>query len=862
MAPDALAQLPHEILCMIVDHLNSASVNALVRTCRYQLESFHATLYSNSIDRNGFSPSLLYAVLRGAPTTAQHALDAGVNPGIVYTSLQINRIAKRFFKDQRQVQCKLQTPLIIATSLGHVEVVHVLMQKPESCVPRQPLVELGGCSPAYYTMLQAARYGRLTILQHLVRLPVFNINETDANGTNLLNAVCGAPEMDGRREMDNTSIVEFLLENLAEPDKVGVHDQTALDAAVAKGVVPTVRLLVESGKFKLNRQNVRGETAFYLAVALRKEECIKLLLNRPDIDPNIVDRNGDSPLVYALQHNQTAIADILMASPKVQFQAAELFAIACMHRQDNVARRLLSSSEISKAPDETGKTWLHIAAEKNSPTGMTDLLKRKDMPLNARCADGMTAIAYSVSTRSVAATNRLLKNKPPADVTIANNMGWTPLHFACRETQAPPLIQKLLSCSADVNATAIDGLTPLHVACEKGSLKVVQVLLEAGADAVAETKDGRTPLHVACAFRFEQIVKLLCTYVPKKHSSLLQRRTPLHVACEVGHTEISKHLLQLGADACLRDPTTGKTPLTTACKGGYPIIVDELVKRKANPNEIDDSGLSLLHKSCTRSHPMTATKLIKLGADLHAKTPDGLSPLHLACMVGAPMILRSMLKHGADVNVTGPDGLTPLLVAAGPVQAEYPEMNIEILIKAGAKLEAIGPDGKRPLQLACEEGRVAKIKALVLAGADPLATVRDKPCQRNTPLQAMCYLTELPETFEEMLEHCKRPVKEGFPSGWSVLHDAATACNIHAVKLLLEHGLDPQALTEVGESPLHLAVQSTNRHSKLEVIKLLIKHNADVNHKADTGRTVLWEAICSNADEEIQKLLQKHGAIS
>ncbi|CEJ93251.1 hypothetical protein VHEMI08857 [[Torrubiella] hemipterigena] len=841
-APDAFAQLPHEVLCMIVDHLNSASLNALIQTCRYQFESFHATLYRNSIDRKGFSPSLLYAVLTGAPTTAQHALDAGVNPGIVYTSLQINRSWKRLLKDQRQLLCRLQTPLIIATTLGYREVVDVLLQKSESYMPGVSLVELGGCSPAYYTMLQAVRYGRLTILKDLIRLPVFNLDETDEGGTNLLNAIC-CP-FDGIREMDNKDIVEFLLENLTEPDRVGAQDQTALDAAVITGLIPTVRLLVDSGKFKLNRQNVRGRTAFYLAVEFGNEECITLLLNRPDIDPNIPDRDGHSPIVQALQHNRTAVAELLMASAKVQFQAAELFAIACMNRQDKIARRLLSSSEISKAPDETGKTWLHIAAEKNSPTGMTDLLKRKDMPLNARCADGMTAIAYSVSTRSVAATNRLLKNKPPADVTIANNMGWTPLHFACRETQAPPLIEKLLSCSASVNAATVDGLTPLHVACEKGSLKVVQVLLEAGADAVAEAKDGRTPLHVACAFRFEQIVNLLCKYVPKNHRSLRQGRTPLHVACEVGHTEISKHLLQLGADACLRDPTTGKTPLTTACKGGYPIIVDELIKRKANPNEIDDSGLSLLHKSCTRSHPMTATKLIKRGADLHAKTPDGLSPLHLACMVGAPMILRSMLKHGADVNVIGPDGLTPLLVAAGPVQAEYPEMNIEILVKAGAELEVVGPDGKRPLQLASEEGRVAKIKALVLAGADPLATVQDKPCQRNTPLQAMCYFTAFPETFEEMLEHCKRPVKEAFPSGWSALHDAAAACNSHAVKLLLEHGLEPQALTEV------------------EVVKLLIKYNANVNHKADTGRTVLWEAICNNADQEVQQVLRNHGAIS
>lgn len=861
-APDPLAQLPHEILCMIADRLDSASLYALIQTCRYYFDSFHSKLYVNSIGKNGFTPSLLYAALKGALATAQYALDAGASPGVIYAHMTVRRMAKNFCDGLVALDCHTQTALTIATCLGYVEVVDVLLPKVDACLSGISSVSLGDMSAAYYVMLQAACYDHPTILERLAKVPAFNINETEGSGNNLLRAICGGPER------DNTQTIKFLLDSLTEPGGLGAQDQTALDAAVMAGALPTVQLLVESGKFKLNRQNSQGRTAFHLAVEFENDECTKYLLSRADIDPNISDMDGVSPTLHALLCDRTTTAELLIASPKVRFRGSEAFAIACKKRQDKVARLLLSSSDISKDPDETGKTWLHIAAEKNSPTGMTDLLKRKDMPLNAQCADGMTAIAYSISTRSVAATNRLLKNKPNADVTIANNQGWTPLHFACRETQATPLIESLLSFSANVNAAAADGRTPLHIACEKGSLKVVQVLLQAGANAVAETKDGVTPLHVACSYRLEQIVKLLCTYVPKKHKSLVQGRTPLHVACEVGHTEISKHLLQLGAAASLRDPMTGKTPIATACRVGCPIIIDELVKRKADPNEMDEGGFSLLHKSCHPSHPMTATKLMKLGADFNLRAPDGYLPIHIACKNSLPMVVRAMIKHGVDVNATGPDGVTPLIIASRRTEYGSSKELLEVLIKAGAKVDATRTDGKGPLHLACE-GRLMppNISILLKAGADPLAMMQDKPCEYNTPLQLLCQRMnderpDMPDIFQEMLEHCQRPLKEVFSTGWSPLHVASSVCNAYAVNLLLKLGLDPRALTDVGESPLHRAVQSQNRRKQLEVIKLLLKAGADVNHKADTGRTVLWEAICNHADTKVENLLRKHGAIS
>lgn len=85
-----------------------------------------------------------------------------------------------------------------------------------------------------------------------------------------------------------------------------------------------------------------------------------------------------------------------------------------------------------------------------------------------------------------------------ADVTAADQRGWTPLHSAARYNTDPQVLVVLLNAGADVDARDRAGDTPLHwAAAENSNVAIVSLLLRAGADVNAVDRFGWLPIHTA-----------------------------------------------------------------------------------------------------------------------------------------------------------------------------------------------------------------------------------------------------------------------------------------------------------------------------------------------------------------------------
>ncbi|KAM9311217.1 ankyrin repeat domain-containing protein 39 [Gastrophryne carolinensis] len=86
--------------------------------------------------------------------------------------------------------------------------------------------------------------------------------------------------------------------------------------------------------------------------------------------------------------------------------------------------------------------------------------------------------------------------KKGTDPNLADNFGYTALHYSCRNGHLP-VCSFLLANGADSNLQTHGGSTALHRAAYCGHIQVAELLLKYRADPTKTDSDGRTALHKA-----------------------------------------------------------------------------------------------------------------------------------------------------------------------------------------------------------------------------------------------------------------------------------------------------------------------------------------------------------------------------
>ena len=160
------------------------------------------------------------------------------------------------------------------------------------------------------------------------------------------------------------------------------------------------------------------------------------------------------------------------------------------------------------------------------------------------------------------------------------------LHDAVKEGDVQT-VASLLHAGTDVDATVMNGVTPLMIAAEHGRTQIAELLLSAGAtrDAriwtpsflvdVEPHSGGYTPLHFAASRGRNAIIRLLLERGSDINLTTDYGSTPLHEAVCNGHTETVELLLNLGADANRTDGNDN-TAIEVAEGWGHTKVVEIL----------------------------------------------------------------------------------------------------------------------------------------------------------------------------------------------------------------------------------------------------------------------------------------------
>jgi uncharacterized protein len=288
------------------------------------------------------------------------------------------------------------------------------------------------------------------------------------------------------------------------------------------------------------------------------------------------------------------------------------------------------------------------------------------------------------------------------------------------------------------------------------------------------------------------------------------------------HADVVNLLLQRGADTNSHtNITVPKGEYVPARAGGA--AGAGIIRQRALPTA--DGGMTPLLFAVRDGNAMMMRLLLDHAADINLSSGNRTSPLLVALLNGQTGLATELLARGSNPNAADAYGRAPLFAAV-----DLRNFNHE-------KYGDLPTDGLDPLEL---------IKALLKKGADPNAKTD------TVPVHGLMQFDASWVNFD----------------GQTSFVRAALSGDIDVMRLLLEHGADPNIATTQGTTALMAASGinwipgQTFSHSEgeyVEAVELCLEGGANVNAANSLGLTAMHGAA-NRGWESIIRILADHGA--
>lgn len=204
---------------------------------------------------------------------------------------------------------------------------------------------------------------------------------------------------------------------------------------------------------------------------------------------------------------------------------------ACLRCNLEKVIEFLAAGASVKRKDSSGKTPLHIAAEKGYQEIAAALIRYK-APINDQDNNGETPLQKAALEGHKEVAALLLQNGARVNSKSHNNS--TPLHKAvCRGNEG--VVDLLINHKASLDPQDSNGCTPLHLASSNRDVQGVAArLIARGASIYRKNNAGNTPLHrAAYSSHYKTIELIMSTYFfplsPSFHAS--SARSSLQERC-------------------------------------------------------------------------------------------------------------------------------------------------------------------------------------------------------------------------------------------------------------------------------------------------------------------------------------------
>lgn len=433
--------------------------------------------------------------------------------------------------------------------------------------------------------------------------------------------------------------------------------------------------------------------------------------------------------------------------------------------------------------------------------------------MNKEQRDALMSLAHGGDLRRVRASL-------PTDVNLVDDDGRTLLMWATLGNRKLIVKYLLLECKADADILSNDKLTAFCVAASFGHVGLIPYLAPKTADhnlplrtaarhgyldfatqlfKIGKATDIRGAILAAAAMDQAPVVRFFLKKASDPDGALF--RAAMHSAVINGALKTTKMLTGMHLD--MLDGTDCEchfTLLHLAAEHNRVKVARYLVEEmNADLERPADDGITPLHAAAGEKHKEMIIFLRQAGANLHAKKANGLTAFHLACARGYHDVADLLFALKSDVHTTDNEGCTPLHSAA---YGNHLSLVRKLVQEYGANPSARSHDGSTVIHAAVVNNAA---QALQYLGQKTNVDAPDH--DGRLPVRLAVAENQL-EALRCLFEQCHTDRFVVDKQGWTLLHVATAKGNLEVVKYLVQQGLSPNAIDNLGFTPLYYAAYS------------------------------------------------------
>ena len=568
------------------------------------------------------------------------------------------------------------------------------------------------------------------------------------------------------------------------------------------------------------QNSIQSVTPLHAAAKAGLAQYAAHLFQKGNVDPNVQNHDGDTPLYWAAFSGHGDVAQLL------------------------IQNRADSDGEANQ-----GYKPLHEAARKNHADVVKVLLaagvdpmtpKTKETP-GRRCGNaptpvGHTPLMYACRNGHLEAVTEFIPYLSENNIKQALDWLSGSGHAAC---------VSLVLQNSVVDMKSHFGGRILFGACLNGDLDTIKVLVGAGADP-----------NTRCFYPVDEFggIGSRVRY-PIRMKTPGKREEPrgftsLHALSGINNRNGTRQIplecvsvvLQAGANVHTKSDDDGKTALHFACANNID-IVHLLLEAGADPYAKTDIGATILH-----TDGKTDTKLLPILLDSAAVNINKL----IADSNGGPLFSRlrgyhpesgiEILKYTTDPNLTEPDGNGFLHALLDRYRFSKQDTVLEALLSAGADPNLQNNKGETPLHTMGDDTKVELISELVKAGAD--LEIRDFKGQTTLFKSLPGHSKGIPN-FSKSLINLGARLDTRDNKGRTLFHKVV--CKVEALDDLIKMmDFDPSVADNEGNTLFLEAAFATIRSDSTPIFKHLKSLGVDIDHPNSYGWTVLHQMSFQN----------------